>query len=670
MAKATVGTIDRPRLIPDAQRLLRRLWAVAKIEEQHIAFDPLHVAWLTPKNISNCLNLLVKLGGKSKYKVFFEKLTNEKLEEYGTDIKEYKDVIREDPIDFSTIEEKLRQLESRKCKAKLDPKSQREQQNLEALLVDEPYGWSVRRFISDLVLVIRNALLFNPNNHSIHKSAMSAGNDLMEYLVDLRSKVETPVCLLYCALCEKRLENSSRGAYRNCTSCYLFIHTKCDEGDEGEPYRCIKCKPSGRSRKRKMEDENNQTVQSYKKTILGERDTSLLERSENIFKKLNALIKTAKRSENAKISSDRRIELLRAQMSAARDKAAKNKRALEEKIRFLKKRLKTSSQPQLHPYPHTGPSEPHLQLQVPPQCLSLSHEETVMPKTQSDAQRKNSIVGNNSAGPQTSDSTMGYYMYQPSPHRPTETTRYGTHLNVFPSRLSPRSLYPPYPTPEGHSTPVPVLPPYSPLHLTPVASYGLRSYPIANSKLSSNSQSHMPMLANSREGQVDLGLKSNYSAQTTGSSLTHGFFGRNPGSGRSGYFRGNSAHAGLNSIPSGTLNIRNLNEVVAKDQSSIYPNGKGMIVKKSTRGIPISDTKSISRRGLTRDSIQVATPIVGGHSTNIMAGPATPIAARPLLSAHGNRVHPNIGGRDSSGSAQPDYSVQFTPPGLMGTSRS
>ena len=130
--------------------------------------------------------------------------TNRKPETIPCNNKYEKDVQSFLFRDLCTIRENLK-------KAKIEPKDSRLN--------------TVSNFCHDLILIVQNAILFNPPKHSVHDEAIRLGNRLLtRYFPALRRNLAIPFDMILCVLCGSS-DHSQKNQIIMCDRCCLWYCT-------------------------------------------------------------------------------------------------------------------------------------------------------------------------------------------------------------------------------------------------------------------------------------------------------------------------------------------------------------------------------------------------------------------------------------------------------------
>lgn len=240
--------------------------------------DPLRVAWLTRRNVRSCAALVQWYRARPAFKVFFIKLNAMTLKSYGTSIEHYRAVTSSEPSDLDTISIKLRGRAIGKFERLPPPGTVAEQREQEAKCAGELYGGLVRNFLIVVARVFRNALLFNPPGHHIHKVALRATKRLINEQIP---KLRLSVChsvrspgsgdgappIVACAKCMRRVPTVGIAEAKSpssiavgtaaesetppqearlwvqCAGCGFYFHRGCTHlGQRRSEFVCLECK--------------------------------------------------------------------------------------------------------------------------------------------------------------------------------------------------------------------------------------------------------------------------------------------------------------------------------------------------------------------------------------------------------------------------------------------
>jgi len=295
----------------DTNEILQKLfyaWFPVKVNGR--TRDPIHQAFLSPRHIEKCMGMINSLRNDFRFKIFFEKLTDEKLKEYDIDLHEYVRITSSAPIDFQTILESLRSLQKHKRIASLNPKTVREQMKAEALLADEPFGWLVRNVIKKMASVLRNAMIFNPPTHEVHKMAIDATKLFLDtHLPKLRLKIVVGRALLLCTMCGEEFQDGD--IIEKCPHCGFFFKLNCYEKAQCQPQNenklslrlCNNCESkrlrAGKKRKPSFRPSGNLRKRTQKQRHLFKKVVNLQEEAEVVLSSLDSLVVQARKCDQS-----------------------------------------------------------------------------------------------------------------------------------------------------------------------------------------------------------------------------------------------------------------------------------------------------------------------------------------------------------------------------------
>jgi hypothetical protein len=186
-------------------------------QEPQLRYQHSQISRIAQSKFALVCNLSSFCAPVSLFQVFFEKLTEDRLKEYGTSMQEYYSRTLSEPIDFTTIRDRITKL----------PTFNTSDAAHASFTANSDPSLTVKSFVEECVLLIRNALLFNPPNHPVHVAAVTLSHQFIaRYIPHLRCKLEIPDHLQVCLICgsaEFQLDDNLMVA---CDSCGFWYHQK------------------------------------------------------------------------------------------------------------------------------------------------------------------------------------------------------------------------------------------------------------------------------------------------------------------------------------------------------------------------------------------------------------------------------------------------------------